>query len=302
MIDQDPNEHESNSDADQDLTRNSGEQNVDFTYGSAAEFEAAPDPSMTSGPDQTGQLNLPPVLLPVPLRAMGWLLLFTLTYIVATVFYFIGYGFYLGITLGSDGIEKGLIEELIQAHMISPDGLSGMYLLQFVFVVPMIIIASSFKQQNWGQTLAVKWIAQNKLFYWVGMWLLYQVVFMVLGNFVDVDTDDFVLQMEGSKHIGMFVTVVVLAPIMEELLFRGYLFKACRDTWLGFYGTLLITSTLFCLMHLGQYNWWALSQVFVLALLLGVAREKTGSLVTAVVIHGLNNLLAAVFIIFLGVS
>nr|WP_281384353.1 CPBP family intramembrane glutamic endopeptidase [Pelagicoccus albus] len=102
--------------------------------------------------------------------------------------------------------------------------------------------------------------------------------------------------MLGPKSLLTILVVIGLAPIMEELIFRGYLFKAWRPTWLGSHGVVILTSFLFACIHIGQYHWIVLLQLMLLAMIIGYAREKTGSLIPCIAIHATNNLYALVAI------
>jgi membrane protease YdiL (CAAX protease family) len=84
------------------------------------------------------------------------------------------------------------------------------------------------------------------------------------------------------------VAVIVVAPIAEELLFRGFLFRVLRMRT-GFWAAALIDGVLFGLVH------GSLVILPVLAFL-GVALcwvyERTGSLFPCIAIHVLNNTIA----------
>jgi membrane protease YdiL (CAAX protease family) len=84
------------------------------------------------------------------------------------------------------------------------------------------------------------------------------------------------------------LAVIVVAPIAEELLFRGFLFRVLRMR-MGFWLAALIDGVLFGLVH------GSLVIVPVLAFL-GVALcwvyERTGSLFPCIAIHVLNNTVA----------
>ena len=85
-----------------------------------------------------------------------------------------------------------------------------------------------------------------------------------------------------------FVTFVVLAPLAEELLFRGYLFGNLRRI-LPFGVAALITSALFGFIH---FQWNVGIDVFILSLVLCYLREKTQRLWPSVVLHMGKNFLA----------
>jgi membrane protease YdiL (CAAX protease family) len=77
----------------------------------------------------------------------------------------------------------------------------------------------------------------------------------------------------------------VLAPIAEELYFRGFVFRTYLQTRgpLVAYGA---TSLLFAVLHL---NLPALLPILILSLIFCYAYRRTGSIVPSVVGHALNN-------------
>lgn len=117
----------------------------------------------------------------------------------------------------------------------------------------MVIWSSHFKQQPWRETLAIKAVAGPV----VGFWLLvvcgYMVISMLVSVILDIQPGDMMASVAGSRHLGLFLVVVFLAPVVEEFVFRGYLFRAWRYTKLGLRGTLVLTSELFALLHGAQY-------------------------------------------------
>ncbi len=89
----------------------------------------------------------------------------------------------------------------------------------------------------------------------------------------------------------------VLAPIAEEVYFRGFVFRAYlnqKGPWQAF----LFSSGLFALVHL---NLPALLPIFAMGLLLAYLYIRTGSIVPAIIAHGVNNA-AAFTLLFLGLA
>ena len=86
--------------------------------------------------------------------------------------------------------------------------------------------------------------------------------------------------------------IAVCAPVAEEVLFRGFLFAGFAASRLGTWGALVLTSVLFALVHGGQYDWVDLTQVGLMGGCFGLARARTGSLVTSVSMHVTLNLIA----------
>lgn len=91
------------------------------------------------------------------------------------------------------------------------------------------------------------------------------------------------------------IALVILPPIGEETLMRGYLYSGLRSR-LKFWPAMLITSLLFGAAHLSTgvsgALWAAGVNTFVLSAVLVALREKTGALYAPIMVHGLNNLVA----------
>lgn len=91
----------------------------------------------------------------------------------------------------------------------------------------------------------------------------------------------------------LWIAVVVFAPAFEEVLFRGFLFEGLRHARTGIIGAILITSFIWSLLHI-QYDPFHISTIFVLGLLYGAVRYKTGSLWSTFIMHAFNNAVAMV--------
>jgi len=95
-----------------------------------------------------------------------------------------------------------------------------------------------------------------------------------------------------AEYLMAFVGLVILPPVFEEILFRGYLFGRLRRH-VGFWFSTIVTSIAFGLVH-GQWNVGV--DTFVLSLFLCFLREYTGSLWAPMLLHGLKNGLAYFFL------
>jgi uncharacterized protein len=94
-------------------------------------------------------------------------------------------------------------------------------------------------------------------------------------------------QAEGAL-ISLWLALIVVAPVGEELLFRGFLFRGFvreqRDALPG----ILAISLIWSLLHV-QYDWFGASQVFAIGMLLGYVRLYSGSTTLVIVLHMLLN-------------
>lgn len=93
-----------------------------------------------------------------------------------------------------------------------------------------------------------------------------------------------------------FLTLVVVAPLAEETLFRGYLYGKIRKR-APFWVTLLLVSVVFASLHLpgvdsaGHFQWqWNVAlDVFALSLVLASLREVTENIWAGVLVHMIKN-------------
>ena len=91
----------------------------------------------------------------------------------------------------------------------------------------------------------------------------------------------------------LLVSVVIVAPVVEEVFFRGFLFRGIEQSKVGPIGAVLITTTIWTLIHF-QYDWFEMMLVFILGILFGVARIRTNSIYTTIAMHSLVNLISAI--------
>jgi CAAX protease family protein len=87
----------------------------------------------------------------------------------------------------------------------------------------------------------------------------------------------------------MFAAAILVAPVGEELIFRGFLFRgwarSIRSTW----PAIVVISLLWAALHV-QYDWTGILQIFVIGLFLGAVRWRSGSTLLTFVLHALFNL------------
>lgn len=105
---------------------------------------------------------------------------------------------------------------------------------------------------------------------------------------------------QAAEYLSAFVTLVVLPPIIEELIFRGFLFKGMRATF-TFLPAAIFTSVLFALGHLEFGNgtpllWIAGIDTFILSMVMCYVRERTGSIWPTILMHALKNMVAFTFL------
>jgi membrane protease YdiL (CAAX protease family) len=93
----------------------------------------------------------------------------------------------------------------------------------------------------------------------------------------------------------LWLATVVEAPVAEELLFRGFLHRGWAPSWLGASGTIVVTSALWAGLH-QQYHWLGILCIFLMGLIFGWARQRSGSTTLTIMLHALNNLFATILV------
>ena len=93
---------------------------------------------------------------------------------------------------------------------------------------------------------------------------------------------------DGSL-ISLSLTIVVAAPIGEELLFRGFVFRVFVDNQRDAIPNIILISLIWSLGHF-QYDRLGITAVFVAGVVLGLVRWRTGSTTLTILLHMLSNL------------
>jgi uncharacterized protein len=94
------------------------------------------------------------------------------------------------------------------------------------------------------------------------------------------------------EYLLAFITLVIIAPVAEEVLFRGYLFGKLKE-FVPVWVAILATSLLFGAVH-GEWN--LAVDTFSLSVVLCLLRESTGNIWTSILLHMTKNGIAFYFL------
>ncbi len=130
------------------------------------------------------------------------------------------------------------------------------------------------------------------LFSYGTIWILYHPISLAWPEFVQsmlLDNDAFVMVFDGPMNVAIStlgaVALVVLAPVVEEIFFRGYLLHRWALTW-GIEASVVATTVVFASLHADPLG----ATLFGFAM--AVFYIKTRSLELVILCHVLNNLVA----------
>jgi membrane protease YdiL (CAAX protease family) len=104
-------------------------------------------------------------------------------------------------------------------------------------------------------------------------------------------------QADGALWL-LLVAFCIGAPISEEFLVRGFLYRGWSESFLRPVGAIVLSSLVWTAMHL-QYDWFFFGEIFTMGLMFGYMRYRTGSIWVTVLMHALNNLAATLQTIWL---
>lgn len=216
------------------------------------------------------------------------------------------------------GIAAFLIPQILVGILISvwaslsgkdPQQVFDNSSIEFVFTYTlgiaafeMLIIYAAMARVGGLKRIGFKNVPLAKLLSFVPAYIVYFsiliAVFALIEHFkisVDLDQEQ-VIGYEGAKSqlqlIFAFISLVILAPVTEEILFRGFLFKNLSHK-LGFWLPAILVSGLFALAH-GQLNVGI--DTFLLGMTACYLVWKTKSIYPAILLHMLKNSVAYIFL------
>jgi membrane protease YdiL (CAAX protease family) len=86
----------------------------------------------------------------------------------------------------------------------------------------------------------------------------------------------------------LWFSLVVVAPVGEEILFRGFLYRGWAQTPRAVWPAILVIAAAWSIVHV-QYDWFGILQVFLTGIVLGWFRWRSGSTLLTVLMHGVMN-------------
>jgi membrane protease YdiL (CAAX protease family) len=95
-------------------------------------------------------------------------------------------------------------------------------------------------------------------------------------------------QAEGTLP-WLWLAILVAAPVGEELLFRGFMFRGFVHEPRDALPAILVLALIWSLLHV-QYDWFGTAQVFLIGVLFGFVRWRSGSTTLVILLHMLLNL------------
>lgn len=236
---------------------------------------------------------------------------FSAVFIVITVML----GFFASQLLGLYGAAKAVLpaaDTMSTSELMLEGGEQGLVVSVSVLLSGALLVAMTFliirlKASGLRQVmdyLGIRHFGLSNL--WIGLGLL--AVFTVINEVVTAMLDRtpmaFVDPLFASTDVKwlLITVIVVVAPLYEELVFRGLLWSVIAEQFTrpkGIVIASLISSVLFAAVHL-QYGLYEMAAIVVLASIFCYMRLRSKSLLLPIVLHMINNAVAMMLYLWLG--
>ena len=182
--------------------------------------------------------------------------------------------------------------QLVVSNAASGDVLAMTVIVSDLACVAAILLIVAFKRLPARAYLALLPVRTAVMLKWAAVLLVYVVVTSAAATFFHVDFGGAVMGdiLGDSRRPWLFwIAVILAAPLFEEVMFRGFLFRGFAASFLKVPGTVILTSVLWAGLHV-HYNAYGIAFIAGVGLLLGLARARTGSLLVPLVLHAAMNL------------
>ena len=165
---------------------------------------------------------------------------------------------------------------------------------QSFMMVPLFVFLIN-KNEPLFNSLRINPVSKEIVFYSIsisiGLTLISDEIDRIIQIFIP--PPDYILDLSGALQpettlgfILLFIAVVIIAPLGEELLFRGFLQHFLEKYWKDITKAVLVTSLFFAFIHMNSY--WFI-QIYFLGIFLGYLSWKSGSIIPSLILHSINN-------------
>ncbi len=189
------------------------------------------------------------------------------------------------------------LDDLIESSQYRTYWLAGLYFLQTLFLLLPLIFYTKIKYGLTKEHFGLKKVGFFKSFtsaffsylLYLGIAILITIFILVTG----LEIPGFQLQREilpifGTDAVSLIISgiiIVILAPVVEELFFRGFLLRTISMKLGTFFGS-IVSAIFFALLHL-QLPYFI--PIFILGLIINSLVIRKKSIYPAIAFHILNN-------------
>ena len=188
-------------------------------------------------------------------------------------------------------LSQGLINP---GYLLLIAPIIGCFILGNLIVNTIIVILISIKfriklvtkRNNFENCVYLKSIIQKVIIIWPVLMLVSLVSKTIFNEFsVQEIVNNIKTSNNSTELIIAFIMIVIIAPIIEEILFRGLIYRVIKRL-LGPFFSAFISSLLFSFVHL---NLLSFPYLFILGVILCVFYENENTIITPILVHSILN-------------
>lgn len=141
--------------------------------------------------------------------------------------------------------------------------------------------------------LALHPYTKRDLVNWQLVMIGFVLIISLMAYLISHETSDFMQKLWEScdNVLLLLIAVVIAVPIFEECLFRGFVFSGLQKSHLGTGAAIVFSSAAWAVIHT-QYGAFDLISIFLLGIILAMARIASKSLLLPITLHGTFNFFA----------
>lgn len=186
--------------------------------------------------------------------------------------------------------------DLTTVDLVLVQGMMNFVLVSFIVFLIKVVHGQSFLE-------AIHWYRNYNFSngFLIALGAMLAISVLVVSSFFPPDTPPPIERLLSSTS-AMWVFAIFgigIAPLFEEIIFRGFLFKVLSDMR-GVAVAVPVTAFLFALLHVPQLwgSWAGVALVFLVGYILSLMRERSNSLIPSLIIHtSYNGMLFGVFVV-----
>ena len=214
-------------------------------------------------------------------------------------------------------LEIALLRGTAVGHAIDASIALGALNLVLDWSIPLIVLVIAVRLRGWALRDYFAWLAPGVRYVVLGIVLALAIQFAFSETFylLGADWSGAVEQFRTERAAGVSHWIPVLqawpsivcAPIVEESVFRGFLWRGWSQSRLGAVGTFWLGTLAFAAWHIPKAlemnavgGIFMLVQVFVLGLLLNWLRWRSGTTTAGMLAHATANLYPPVTVLIVG--
>jgi membrane protease YdiL (CAAX protease family) len=175
------------------------------------------------------------------------------------------------------------VENLSAVDQLMIQGIMDLVLVGFIMFLVKVVHGRSFLATiHWYRAYPFR----SSFLITLGAFLAITVM-IVSSVFPPTSTPPIEKLLSSARSLYVFAIFGVgLAPLFEEIIFRGFLFKVFVDIS-GRRSAIPLTAGLFALLHVPQLwgSWAGIGLIFIVGYVLALLRDRSGSLIPSLIVH-----------------